>query len=419
MNIGFFTDSYTPQIHGVVTSINLFRDALIKQGHNVYVFAPADPEGKKLEEENVFRFASTKSIVVPNIPFTIPISFKNASAIPKLELDLIHSHTPATMGLLADYYCYTKNLPHVYTYHTYYPEYIKHYFLKGKVITPKMVAKYDKFYCNRTNHVIAPSAKLEKVLRSFGVEVPITVLPTGLELEKFADVDADNFRRKFKIDQKTKLLLYVGRVATEKNIEYLIKMFQTLVKNEPDSLLAIVGDGPGREGYEKLAKELGIADKVLFTGFIDREEVVQGFKAADLFLFASLTDTQGVVIFEAIASGTPVVMLKDEGLIDVVKEGVTGYTVDGYEEDMAKKVLEVLRDEKTHAKLSANCLAARPSLSIDFYAKKLEEVYKDTVAKHSEIPEKEKFWQKLNKDIDVPDIFRQNGKKIKNLFKKN
>ncbi|EKD46375.1 MAG: glycosyl transferase group 1, partial [uncultured bacterium] len=415
------TDTYEPQIHGVVTSINLFRGALQKLGHQVFIFAPADPhrEGKKIIEEGVFRFLSTNSVIVPNIPFTIPVSFKIASKIPKLHLDIIHSHTPATMGLLADYVSNTRKIPHVYTYHTFYPEYIKHYFLKGRVITPKMVAKYDRFYCNRTEQVIAPSAKLKKVLEGFGVSVPINVIPTGLDLAEFTDVSGQGFRDQFNLPADAKILLFVGRIATEKNLEYLLHAFANVAKQEPSTILALVGDGPGRKQYKELARRLNIEKQVLFTGFLDHVHTLPAFFAAKLFLFTSLTDTQGVVIYEAIVSGTPVVMLKDEGLTEAVIEGKTGYSVEGSEADFATQILRILRDQNLYDKLRTNCLKQANALSIENCARKLATVYQEVIGRYHEEDSRSKFWQSFHKQISIPDIFRKNGRRLKHFFRRH
>jgi len=427
MNIGFFTDVYTPLVDGVVRSIILYRKELEKRGHKVYVFAPKKIKSRsdfvnkvKVEDdERTFRFRAVDSVVIPGYPLAIPISFKATKKIPKLDLDIVHCQTPATMGLLGDIVALAENIPEVYTYHTYYPEYAKNYIFSGKFKTGEAVQKYDVFYCNRSDRVIVPSPKLKDVLLSWDVKSNISVLPTGLDLNEFKQADGQKFREQFKIDPSKKILLFVGRLGKEKNVSFLIDVMTKLRSTSPDTILVIVGDGKDRKDLEKQVKKLDLRDRVIFTGFLARPDTLNAFAAADIFVFASKTDTQGLVLAEAAALGKPIVMVEDKGLGDIVIDGENGYIVKGDVDIFAKKTLELLTVDNVYATMSDKSREMVKRLSIERQTDKLLDIYKQAISNHRDTSWRLRFWASLNKEVKLPDWLRYRKDLAVKLIKKS
>ena len=383
MKIGFFTDTYQPNIDGIVRSIDLYREALEKLGHEVYIFAPKVSfftREQKDPANRIYRFNSVKSIIVPNYPLAIPFSFQHYYHFLKLKLDIIHSHTPFTLGALGNITGRIENKPVIMTYHTYYSEYIRHYFLKGKILTPKMTMRYCTFVTNQADIVISPSEKFQKVMRDEGVKKEIAVLPTGVKLEDFADVKKGYFRRRYFLGNK-KILLFVGRLAHEKNVQFLLQMMMHLQRQRPDVVLAIVGDGIYKKDLIALTRSLKIQQQVVFTGWLRGKKLSYAYADADCFVFASKTDTQGLVLLEACAQGLPVVMLADNGLTNAVQEGKNGFVV-GVEDPriFSRKVYEVLADENRYRGFSDFSRHMAAQYSIDAQARQLVAIYEKALA---------------------------------------
>ncbi|MEW6407304.1 MAG: glycosyltransferase family 4 protein [Patescibacteria group bacterium] len=410
MNIGFFTDCYLPQIDGVVRSILLFRKSLESAGHQVFVFAPKEikSEIKFLqkatteEEKNVFRFSAINSFFIPGYPVAFPISLKTSYKIPKLNLDIIHSHSPIMIGMFGNLVALSENIPIISTYHTYYSEYAKHYWpiKKFKFATSKMVKNFEIFYYNRVDQVITPSEKLKKILQESGIENEITVLPTGIDLQEFKTGDGKRFRKKWGIGDDKKILLYVGRLNTEKNVDFLIEVANYL-KNFPEIIFVFVGDGKSRARIEKKVGNLNLRDKVLFCEFLSRSETVDAFFACDVFVFSSKTDTQGLVLGEAVAAGKPVVMVKDEGLNEMVVDGKNGFEVEEKVPVFAEKVLKLLRQPDLYAEMAENSKEIATKFSCEKQTEKLEKLYKRVMTEYEATSWRRKMWKELNKEYKV------------------
>jgi glycosyltransferase involved in cell wall biosynthesis len=426
MNIGFFTDVYTPLIDGVVRSIILYRREIEKRGHKVYVFAPTKInsegglkfKGKPEDDERTFRFKAVDSVLVPGYPLSIPVSFKATKKIPKLKLDIVHCHTPVTLGMLGDIVALLSNIPKVYTYHTYYPEYAEHYIKLGRFKTREAVRKFDVFYCNRSDKVIVPSPKLEKVLLDLGVKSRISVLPTGIDLGEFAEASGRRFRKEFKINKDKKILLFVGRLGTEKNVGFLVEVMNKLKDIDRKVILLIIGDGKDRENLEKKVKELDLGDRVIFTGFLLRKKTIDAFAASNIFVFASKTDTQGLVLLEAASVGKPIVMVKDPGLGKIVLDGENGFAVSEDVDIFAEKVLKLLSDKSLYDRMSNKSREMAESLSIANQTEKLLSLYTKIVKEHQDTSLRMRFWSNLSKEIRIPEWVKVNKKALLKLVKK-
>ena len=359
MNIAFFTDTYLPQINGVVTSIEIFRETLELKGHKVYIFAPYI--GKHEKEENVFRFQSAKFMFQPEYRISFPFSRKLA-IFPKLKIDVIHSHTPFTMGLLAVFLAKKYDLPLVHTYHTMFSEYV-HYLPIPNDYGRNFAIWASKSYCNSNHLVIAPAQEIKDELLNYNVTSPIEVIPTGIILTDVHKINEQAIIDKYKIDKNLKYITTIARLGKEKNIPFLLKSFQLINSKMPETRLIIMGDGPEKKNLVKEAERLGISDKVVFTGYIERADIFPLLKLSKLFIFASKTETQGLVILEALSMKVPVVAVNAMGVSSVLTDGIGGYLVEETEDVFAQTSLKILSDTQLYLKKSAEAYEKACSLS--------------------------------------------------------
>lgn len=390
MRIGFFTDTYLPIVHGVVISIESFRKNLENLGHQVFIYAPESP-GYKDKNPNVFRFKSKRVIKKPAMYFAfnfLPVGHKFKEII-HFKLDIAHAHTPFGMGLLAKYISKRQLIPLIYTHHTHYPEYAKAY-LKEEIILPYLAKVYTTLFSNMSDAIIAPSLKIKKLLRDYGVKkkIPIYILPTGIDLKIFKKSlkNGRDLRKKLKISPKTKVLIFVGRIGKEKNVEFLIEAFAEVLRKRNDVLLLMVGDGPLLEDLKKLAQTLKITENVIFTGKIPYKDIPCYYQSADIFIFASLTDTQGIVILEALGCGLPVIALKDDAFSGVVFDNKNGFLVRRQSSKLfSQKIIKLLDNSSLYKKFSNQGIKTVSKFSEKNVTKKLIEIYKSQIKKHYQL----------------------------------
>jgi len=342
MRIAMFSDTYSPQINGVVTSINTVMRELRDMGHEVYIFGP---HLKGVTEKDFeFRFQSAPYLFHSEHRLVYPYSrkLKNFKA---LEIDVIHSHTPFAMGWLALRLAKKHNIPLVHTYHTLFTEYVHYVPWLGESVGLWIAKKISRDYCNSCQWVIAPSGSMKKELQAYGVKTNIDVIPTGIDITLKEKGDAETARVRYGISPDTKILLYAGRLGKEKNIDFLLRSFRNIVKEEKHVIFVIAGDGPFRKNLEWLAKTLHVEDKVLFTGYLGKEDLASLYKAATVFTFASVTETQGLVVAESMDIGTPVVAVNAMGIADVIDGDEGGLASSLDTKEFSKKVLTLLQDE--------------------------------------------------------------------------
>lgn len=370
MKIGFFSDSYRPYMSGVVRSIEDFTRFLRQRGHEVYIFAPDYPDAGE-DPENIFRFPSFPVVTNKSFRMAIPYTMGITDEVRALELDIIHSHTPFLMGRLALRLADKLDLPFVFTYHTLYDRYT-HYVPGVSSLAKRVVAKYVLSYCRRSDLVLTPSPFVRDMLAEERMETPLRVQPTGVILAEYEAADGKRVREEFGIGEKEELLVFVGRLGQEKNLEFLLQCGRRLLNNDsatsrgksfatgetgksPASAgrkrwLMLVGEGPEQENLEALAGELGIGSKVVFAGYQPPGRVKDFYAASDLLVFPSLTETQGLVLLEAMATGLPVVAVDAGGVSSVVDNGDNGFLVDEDRDEFCQAVENVLGDEEFYSR---------------------------------------------------------------------
>ncbi|MFQ3621056.1 MAG: glycosyltransferase [Spirochaetales bacterium] len=342
MNIAIFTDTYTPQVNGVTTSILIFQRELEKLGHRVYIFCPtyAGREGK--DPPSVFRFFSIpySSEMMREQRIALPFS-KGLIWFPFLHIDIVHYHVTHYMGAYGLILAKLFHKPTVHTYHTLFVKYT-HYVKFRKELAVRFVKAIARLFCNHTDLILAPSEEMKRELLTYGITQPIEVLPTGIDFHSLPDpLVLQTIREQL---PKQKLLVFVGRLAREKNISLLFSVLENLNQRGIPCHLLLVGDGPDRGRLEEEIQKKGLESKVTITGYIPREKVFQLLSVSDLFLFPSETETQGLVLLEAMATSLPVIGANAMGAGEVLRDGRGGIAVPPTVSDFSEAAYRLLTD---------------------------------------------------------------------------
>jgi len=360
MNILMLSDVYFPRVNGVSTSIRTFAQSLSRLGHHVTLVAPDYGEGQGgFDPRGEFEVIRLPAKVIFFDPEDRLIAAKAVREVePRLaarQWDVIHIHTPFRAHRLGVRLAKRSGVPTVETYHTYFEEYIAHYLPWAPASWLRFFARrVSRFLCHGVDHLIVPSLQMVEVLDGYGVRTPSTVLPTGIDLDEFRGGDGARFRAKHGIAPDRPTLVTVSRLAVEKNIAFLLRVAQRLVGEFPDLLFMVAGEGPDAPRLKQLASSLGLDANVRFFGNLDRRtELLDAYRAGDVFVFASPTETQGLVLTEAMALGVPVVSTAVMGTATVLR-GTRGALVSGEDEgEFAGHIAGLLRDPARRAGLSA------------------------------------------------------------------
>jgi glycosyltransferase involved in cell wall biosynthesis len=345
MKILYISDVYFPRVNGVSTSIRTFVKQMQSLGHEVHLIAPE--YAASTEDEAWIRRIPARSIYFDPEDKLMKWGavMQRLPGLRRENYDLIHVHTPFVAHYLGLRLARELNVPCVETYHTFFEDYLHHYL----PWIPKLVARglaraISKRQCNAVDAIVAPSTPMLSVLRAYGVKAAAEVIPTGLQEHSFKDADGKAFRLKYGIPLERPMLLFVGRVAFEKNISFLLEMTKVLIKQHPDALLVVAGQGPAEKSLHKLAADLGLDNNIKFIGYLDRNtELNACYQAADIFVFSSKSETQGLVLLEAMAQGTPVVAIAELGTASILVEGKGALIAPDNIERFADKVHYLLK----------------------------------------------------------------------------
>ena len=368
-------------MNGVVRSVASFRDVLMKEGHNVFVFAQSD-DNYKDTEPFIFRYPSLPLPLPGDIAAAIPVSPFVDQLLPALKVDVIHTHHPILLGQTAARKAAELNLPLIFTFHTQYWEYTHYIPFSQEVIQEFLksaVHRWLKDFVQKCQHIIIPSESLRDILvREYGLHNRYTVIPTGTNLDPFLQADGKALRAE-KGWRDELVLISVGRLAPEKNWDTLLRAFGQTQAKHPDVRLVLIGDGPARESLETLADELEISDQVEFTGSLPFEQIPQYLKAADAFTFASVTETQGLVTIEAMAAGLPIVAVDGPGTRDIVEDGKQGFLVENDPEALAAGLNQLFSDPQRLERFSTNALKKAKTFDVNQLGKQLITVYEQAI----------------------------------------
>jgi 1,2-diacylglycerol 3-alpha-glucosyltransferase len=378
LNIGVFTDSFRPYSSGVVRSIEIFSREYIKRGHSVYTFCPNYPHLHNNEEADVFRFISVPWPTMTDFSLPVPISAYLNQTIERLNIEIIHVHSPFLLGRLGARVARKHMLPLIFTFHTLYEQYV-HYFPFVENTSKQVVQAIARDFSNRCNVVIAPSLLVVDYLRQIGIKTAIVKIPTGIDMDEFKELDRNWLKTSYGVRPEEKVLLFIGRLGKEKNITFLLKSFQDVSKCIPDCRLVLVGKGPLEEYLRQLCRQQGIEDKVIFTGELTRQQIVHCYASSDLFVFPSVSDTQGLVIGEAKAAGVPVVAIRAFGPADMVNHYEDGLLTEFSLPAFTEAIIKLLKDKELYARMRTQSLINAPLISSELCSERMLEVYQGLI----------------------------------------
>lgn len=383
MRIGIFTDTYVPFINGVTTSVLMLRKALEKKGHQVYIVTVSAENMQYQFEEN------GKVIRIPGIPIGIydyrltgiyPI--KAIKIIKKWNLDIIHSQTEFGIGTFARILSKQLRIPLVHTYHTMYEDYV-HYITHGYFnrSSKKIVEYLTLFYCDRTiSELVVPTKKAYELFKQkYKVDRNVYIVPTGIDVEKFyrernPKLNILKKRKELGLEKDDFVILFVGRIGTEKNIDLLLSAMRSLVGISSKIKLLIVGDGPDLEDYQKYVEKNHLKENVVFTGKVSWDKISEYYLISDVFTTASHTETQGLTVIEAMAASLPVVCIDDESFTDTVIHNLNGMIFKNKRE-YRKCIITLFRDRNLLKRMSNQARISAETHSSKYFAEQILDVY--------------------------------------------
>ena len=408
MRIGIFTDSYTPFINGVTTSVLMLKKGLEKKGHTVYVVTVNNENMKyKLDERG-------KVLRLPGVPIGIYdyrltgiYPLKAINIIKKWNLDVIHCQTEFGVGTFARIIAKQLSIPLVHTYHTMYEDYI-HYITKGYFNrTGKKIVEYlTLFYCDKTaTELVVPTKKAYELFKEkYKVDRNVYIVPTGIEEEKFylennKGLNIIKKRESLGIKRDDFVILFVGRIGSEKNVELLLTSMRYIVNNCPKAKLLIVGDGPDLNKYKSYVKKQGLEKNIIFTGKVPWDSIAEYYLISDVFTTASRTETQGLTVIEAMAASLPVVCIDDESFTNTVIDNLNGKIFKnkrGYK----KAIIELYNNPKELKKLSKQARVSAEMHSSKYFVESILDVYKIAIKNKPQtiIPLVDKIKNLIKKD---------------------
>ena len=376
----FVSDVYFPRVNGVSTSVWTFRHDLASLDVDTVLVAPDYGPANGAPEAGIVRIGASR---VPGDPEDRRMRWgRLTGALENLAaaFDLVHIHTPFLAHYAGVRYARRLKIPCIATYHTFFEEYLHHYVpVLPRSLGRGLARVFTRSQCRDVTALIAPSEPMRDVLFAYGVTTPIHVIPTGLCAHQFEPGNGARFRAAYALPSDRPLMLYIGRVAHEKNIEFLVRVFAQVRASVPNALFVIAGEGPARESLRELAARLGLGQDVHFVGYLDRDtELLDCYAAADVFVFASRTETQGLVLLEAMAQGAPLVSTAKLGTRSILKEGCGALIVAEELESFAAAAVRVLQDAQLRATLAHEGRRYAREWSSLAMARRLAEIYRST-----------------------------------------
>jgi glycosyltransferase involved in cell wall biosynthesis len=377
LHIAHYTNTYYPVISGVVRSVSTFRRALTDLGHNVFIFAQQSSDYED-QEPFIFRYPSVELPLTSGFPITIPISPFIDKLLPYLKLNVIHSHHPFLLGQTAVRKAAELGLPLVFTFHTRYRDY-SHYVSLSQEFIKEAISRWLGEYIQQCHHLVVPSESIQQmVYEDYGITERVSVVPTGIDLAPYQQINRQAARHQHNWGDDM-VLISVGRLAKEKNWETLLAGVATAIKGRDKIRLVIIGNGDDREDLEIYASDLGIGEQVEFVGHVPFEDIPRYLCAADLFCFASTTETQGLVTMEALAARLPVVAVNASGTRDVIENDHDGFLTLNDPDALGRAIARMISDVDLRERFRAAAWQKAQTFETKLQAQKLVAVYEQAI----------------------------------------
>ena len=380
LRIGLFTDTYAPQVNGVSISLQLVSEGLQRRGHQVTIFAPRIP-GYEDNQPGVMRLPSLKYLNNPPIYVAVLGTPRSTWSLTRKHFDVLHAHSPLTVGLLAYLTASTKNLPLIYTYHTSITDYTHYLKVIGGTGVIRHAARwFSTTSTNLGNQIVVPSPKFYRLLLEQKVKRPIHVIPNGIDLSNFKAVkNPGSFRSKLGVGPDAPILLSVGRVDPEKRLDFLIDAFDRIADRMPEAHLVFAGDGGARKKLQEHAAAVKSSSHIHFLGMVDRTELPVILHDATVFLSASTTEVHPISVIEAIASGLPLVAVQDEAFEGMIVENENGHQTPLDVTAYSETLLSLLNDPERLKRYGKRSMELSEKYSIEGQVRALETLYIESI----------------------------------------
>lgn len=394
MRIVIFTDTFLPQINGVVTYVLETSKILADRGHKILIFAPQSKGSGKINLNN----PNIEVVISPSIEFpsykeykiALPSVMKYYKIVEKFNPDIFHLQSSFSMGLTGLYIARKMGKPIIAHYHTLLPDFIKYYLpipiLKDGDLLNDFTWRLSNYFYNRCDLVLTPSGVMRDILVKHDIKVPVQVLSNGINLDIFKPELSDVrnlIKDRFGLGKIT--LIHSGRMSYEKNIQVLIKAFALVKKNMSENVkFLMIGDGPALADLKKMAADLKVSQDMIFTGYMSRKFLLVFLKSSDIFVTASTMETQGIVVLEAMATRMAVIGADKMALPELIKDGVNGFLFKpGSEKMLSEKILKLIKSDKLREKMAANSLELVKLHSINLTIEKTEKIYSELIEKYA------------------------------------
>lgn len=376
-----FTNTYLPHVGGVARSVNTYEEEFRRRGFDVNIIAP-EFEGAEESTEHVFRVPAIQNFNGSDFSLRLPQPYLLSGHIDQLQPQLIHSHHPFLLGDAALRTAYERQLPLVFTHHTMYEQYT-HYVPLDSEAMKRVAIQMATEYCNLCHHVIAPSESIEALLRKRGVIVPITTIPTGIDLEFYGGGNQQRFREQFNISHDALVIGHVGRLAAEKNLIFLANAVGKYLADHEHAVFAVVGDGPDRDEMVQILESVAAPTQIVFAGRQTGQDLAEAYAAMDVFAFASQSETQGLVIAEAMAASTPVVALDGPGIREIVDERNGRLLAgDATEADFVEALTQVTENTQRLQRIAEEARLSVEPFGLKSCADRLAELYATLISQY-------------------------------------
>ena len=378
MIIGIFTDTFYPEVNGVATScLNLYQE-LQRRGHTVHVYAPKCKGWEEFQSDTVHYLESKQFILLKDRNVALPGMGTIRQAL-DMHFDVVHTNSEFIVGFLGTYIARHTGCVRIHTYHTVWEDYT--YYIThgiGDNTAKNFAKRYSEWWCDRFDRVIVPTAKTENLLRQYGVETPIDIIPSGMDLRRFAPEkhpaeERAATRAECGIPEGKRVLLNIGRLAKEKNLEKILRVFPELHRRLPDVQLVIIGEGPLKQTLQEQAETLGVADSVSIVGAKPWEKIDRYYAIGDVFVSASHSETQGLTYIEAAASGLCVCAVDDPCLLGVFRDGVSAVLSGDSDEQLLESLM--LSFSPVGGRIRRNAVEAARPYSTEQFAQRVECCY--------------------------------------------
>ncbi len=405
MKVLITTDTYYPSINGVVTSVNTLYHALKERGHEVRILTLSDNLHSK-KEGDIYYIRSFNARIYPGARGTVPVERHFCKEIEKWRPDIIHSQTEFFTMMFAKRIAKNLNIPIIHTYHTMYEHYMR-YLFKVNTVSKKSAKLFSKELLRSVEGLITPTDKVKRTLKEYGLQQPMFVIPSGLSMDKiqkdFSETERQALRKKLNISEEKKVIVTVGRVGLEKNLDEILNHFFNFHLEHKEVLWLIVGDGPYRQELQEKVAFMNLSEDVIFAGMVAPEDIYRYYKLGDVFVSASVSETQGLTYIEALMAGTPIVCRRDDCLEDIMQNGVNGYYFTEKEE-FCEHLEELLYNTELREKFAQAALNSVQKFSKEEFGKQAERAYYEIIRRNSGRKKKRSMgkriyykWKKLPK----------------------